>query len=240
LRVFLFIAIIFGALGLAQHAFAQSQAGGREFCNPDKPTTINVIPSTKDVTYDYSLDLAGLQHIHSDTVNPFGFHQRTQTRGLMRGAIQIPGPEISFRIEPVDPRGEYICVFFDEITIELKIEPEIVIAKEVAADPCMHKVTREHELEHVMIDRRLVNKYARVMGEKVNEALKQRGYGGGPFKHAEKDQVFQSMGDVVFKILNHEQKKMFLERNEQQQALDSLDEYKRISAACPGFQSDGP
>ncbi len=232
MKVLLFIAIIFG--GMSVFISAHAQKGGQP-CTSPTPTKINVIPQTKEVEYDYSLNLAQLQREQSDTVNPFGFRQKTQTRGLMRGTIRLENPDIKFGLRNVGAKGEHVCAWFEKVDIKLMINPVIVIAKEVAADSCMHKVVKTHELEHVNIDRQIVNKYSRIMGNEVNKALKQRGYAGGPVLAGKELELVNSMGEIVSGILAHQQKKMNRERVERQQALDSLDEYESISRQCPEF-----
>lgn len=229
MRILLFIAVIFGCLSVAVHAYAQNSSS---VCQPPKATKINVKPETHPVKYDYTKTLAQLQRVQSDTINPYGFHQTTQIRGLMQGSIQVRNPDVKFGYRQIDIAGN-TCVWFDTITIGIVIDPTIIIAKEVAADPCTLKAVRGHELQHVKIDRQIVNKYARSMGEKVHKALESRGYAAGPVPAAQVQDMVNKMGEIIFKIVGHEQKKMVLERDERQQAFDSLDEYENVANSCP-------
>ena len=127
-----------------------------------------------------------------------------------------------------------MCIWYDKIDLKIEISPEIVIAKEVAEDPCRYKVTKEHELKHVMVDRKIVNKYAKTMGQKLFDGLKSRGFMVGPVKAERAQAVAQRMQETVGQLIEWEYKKMEIERAEKQQAVDSLEEYERVGNACKG------
>lgn len=237
MRVLLFIAIFFGALSLAVGLTGRAQAA--TMCQPPKASKINIKPETLDVRYNYSKSLEELQKFESGSINPYGFHQKSQVRGLMRGGIKVHDPDIKFGLRNVkDPRskGEYVCAWYDSITLKITIDPEIMIAKEVAADKCMHNAVRVHELKHIKVDRQIVNNFSRAVGNKINEALKSRNYAGGPVPAGQEQELVNAMGEIIFKIIIHERKKMNLERAERQQAVDTLEEYEHITNQCPNFR----
>ena len=204
-------------------------------CQMPKRADISVIPSAADVVYDTSKTLKEIQKQHVDTINPYGFNQTTHTNGYMSGLITMqPRVKLDYaRAGNLDAA----CIWYDSVALDIRIEPEIVIAKEVAADRCMYKAVKEHELKHVMVDRKIVNKYAQSMGRKIFDGLKQRGFIVGPIPSENAAAVADRMRETVAQLVEIEYKKMEIERTEAQQAVDSLEEYQRVSAECPNYKS---
>lgn len=203
-------------------------------CPKQEPTKINVIPQTKEVEYDYSQSLREIQKYTTDTVDPYGFHGTTVTQGFMRGSIELH-QRVKFGQASI-PRYDAACVWYDEITIELKIDPTIVIASELYKDRCMRKAIIGHELKHVRVDREVVNKYAKTMGKKLYNALKSRGFTAGPVRIDRMQEIADKMARVVKQVLELEYKKMGIEREERQRAVDTLEEYQSVDDKCPAFQ----
>jgi hypothetical protein len=208
-------------------------ASPQNLCTMPKPTDIEIVPSSKSVHYDYSKGLDDLQGLKMDTISPHNFNGISVTQGFMNGSIQlVPKVELSYQTY----KGfDAACVWYDKITITLQLDPTIVIAREVQADPCMNTAVTAHEKKHVKVDRQIVNKYSQIMGEEIYAALEDRGFIAGPVKTASLDALVERMQKVVFQIVEHQYKKMDLERIELQQKVDSREEYQRISDQCPDF-----
>ncbi len=203
-------------------------------CPDHAPTKINVIPHTAKVKYDYSQSLEQIQAYQTDTVDPYSFHGKTITQGFMKGQIELRHKMTLGKSE--NQRHGYGCLWYDTIDIELNIDPEIVIAKELYRDKCMRDSIIEHELKHVRVDREVVNKYANSIGQRVFTALKSRGFSVGPFEIWRMEEVQGKMERVINQILELEYKKLGIERQERQRAVDSLEEYESVDDKCPGFE----
>ena len=184
--------------------------------------------------YDYKQSLKQIQKYSTDTVDPYGFHGQTITQGFMKGTIQLK-QDIKYGTL-TNSRFSTACVWYKEINVELFIDPTIVIAKELYRDPCMRKAILGHEMKHVRVDREIVNKYAKIMGKKVYEAIKSRGFMVGPIRMDRAQEVANKMGRVVFQILELEYKKLGIDRTEAQRAVDSIEEYESVDDKCPAFQ----
>ncbi len=208
-------------------------AGNTITCPAHAPTKIDVIPSTAKVKYDHSQTLQQIQAYQTDTVDPYAFQGKTITQGFMRGQIELRHKMTFGHV--TDDRFGYGCIWYDTILVELKIDPEIVIAKELYNDSCMRKSIIKHELKHVRVDREIVNKYAKLIGKRLYEALKSRGFSVGPIQKSRIDEVRAKMQRVVNQILELEYKKLGIERKERQRGVDSLDEYHSVDAECPSF-----
>ncbi len=209
-------------------------AGNTISCPKAPPTKINIIPHTKEVKYDYSQTLKEIQQYETDTVDPYSFHGTTITQGFMKGKI---GMDHSVQLgQLVNKTKGYSCLWYKDITVNIKIDPTIVIAKELYKDRCMRNAILDHELKHVRVDRKIVNKYAKLIGNKLTNELKARGFSAGPINNKHVSEVSSKMQRIVGQILELEYQKLGIERQEMQRAVDNLEEYKNVDNKCPNFK----
>ena len=211
-------------------------AGYKPECPAREPTKVNIVPRTENVKYDTSQTLKKLQAYSMDTVDPYGFHGTTVTQGFMKGRIGL-NHRIQFG-QAGNKKLGYGCLWYQEITVEINIDPTIVIAKELYNDKCMRDAIINHELKHVKIDRIMVNKYAKSMGNKLMSALNSRGFSAGPFYLERMDEVKAKMKRVVDQVLELEYQKLSIERKERQREVDSLEEYESVDDLCPKFEEE--
>ncbi len=209
-------------------------AGNAISCPRHPPTRINVVPQTEKVKYDYKQSLKQIQTYSIDTVDPYAYHGKTVTQGFMRGGVSLEH-KMEFG-QDFDVRRGYACIWYKNITVTLKVEPTIVIAKELYKDRCMRQAILNHEMKHVRVDREVINKYAKSIGRKLTKELKSRGFSAGPMHVKDAQGVSEKMQRVVGQILDLEYQKLDIERQERQRGVDSLGEYQRVDDKCPAFE----
>ena len=209
-------------------------AGYKPECPAHEPTKINITPISEKVKYDTSQSLKQLQQYDTDTIDPYSFHGHSITQAFMKGAVGM-GYKINFSTWTM-PKAQVSCMWYKEINVEIKVDPTIVVAKEIYNDPCMRKAVIGHELKHVKVDREVVNKYANSIGKKLMKELNSRGFTAGPFYTERTEDVRAKMLRVVGQIVDLEEEKMNLERRERQIAVDSVEEYESVDDKCPGFE----
>ena len=96
----------------------------------------------------------------------------------------------------------------------------------------MFNAIMEHEQKHVMVDREIVNKYAKLMGQAIRDDITtHRIY--GPVPISQQQSLNQQLNTRMETLLNHFTNQMSTERRKRQQAVDSLNEYERINHLCP-------
>lgn len=213
---------------------ASASPSPADLCGTQPPAQINVVPRTANVSYDFDSSLKQIQNADVDTVDPYAFHGTTVTQGYMKGSIE---PKYSIWLKKITiPKYKAVCVWYDKIEVELNIDPTIVVAKELSRNTCMRNAIIEHELKHVKVDREVVNKYARLMGGKLLDELRSRGFMVGPIPEDRFEEVSAKMKNVVGQILELEFQKMSIERQENQRAVDNLEEYASVNAKCPEFE----
>ena len=209
-------------------------ASGPSVCPVPPPSKLNVIPSTAELKFDTTQTLAELQNYSMDTVDPYGFHGMSVTQAFMKGSIQ---PRWEVKIGHLFSKDyNAYCLWYEEITVNIDIDPTIVIARELYADSCMRKAIIGHESKHVKVDRVIVNEYAKTIGKKLYDELSARGFSAGPIPMESGELTVKRMQRVVQQILDHEFKKMELDRMDRQRAVDTLEEYKSVDAKCPLFE----
>ena len=206
-----------------------------KICQIPQPAEISVVPKAQQLVIDTSRTSAEIQGQKIDTINPYGYNSVTHTNGFMEGRIGMRS-EVKLDYKQAPTKKRAYCVWYESVTIELEIDPKIVIAKEVAQDRCMYNAVLEHEMKHINVDRKIVNKYAKTIGQKVFQGLKQRGFIAGPIGPEYAQSVIDRMKSTVNQLIELENKKMEIERSEAQQAVDSLEEYEYVQSKCPNYK----
>jgi hypothetical protein len=236
LRLILGIVVLASGPALAGNAKPQPQGQAqtqKNLCPFVKTTEITVLPRTAQVQIDASKTLAQMQNQKMDTINPYGFSGMSSTQAYMGATVGI-GKDADIDIDyNFDKRLGAYCMWYNRIYIPIDISPTIYIAKELHADPCLRKVTIEHEMKHVDVDRRMVNKYAKIIGQKIYNGLKERGFRAQPVPPEGGQHMMNRMSELITQIVEMEHNKMQIERLEAQREVDNLQEYERVSALCP-------
>lgn len=210
---------------------ASSNAG---LCSMPKPTQINVIPSSQKIRFVTNQSLAQMQSVKTDTINPHSFNGVSVTQGYAKGSIKTK-TEVKLDYKTYPQQG-VACIWYDRVDIKFDIDPHVYIAREVHRDPCMGKAVMDHEMKHVQVDRAVVNKYSTIFGQKIYDALKERGFLAGPVPADEAQAVAKRMQQTVMQVVDVEHKRLELERMDMQALVDTAEEYERVANLCPDFK----
>lgn len=199
------------------------------WCKPNKPPTINVKTSTDNISYDFSLSEKQLNKFSISTVSPYGDNIITDVGGLMKGGIETT-QQMSFGTI-TNPNINQMCVWHDKIELTLHIRPTIFVANDFPKGTCMHNSILEHEHKHVIVDREIVNKYAALIGQAMqNDVAKYTVF--GPFPSSQSQIQINQIKARLQNILKTYTTQMSTERRKRQQAVDSLAEYERVNKSC--------
>jgi len=205
-------------------------------CKPHKAPQINVLPSKSNVTYDFSKSQAELNTFDIDTISPYGPDYTTHVGGLMLGEMQVKH-RIGFMHEKYNglDRG---CLYFDTVEVKIHIDPTIYVARDFPEGTCKHRAILEHEKEHVQIDRIVINKYARSIGQAIEEEINRitKTAYSGPYRLNDMARAQKHYEEALNQVIRRETDKMNEERRAKQQELDNLDEYERVARACPNLR----
>ncbi len=210
-------------------AYATQTNAASSWCRPNTAPRITVIPSTENITYNYTLSEKQLNGFSIDTKNPYAGNIISDVGGLMKGGIQTE-QKMSFGTMTNQKTNE-ICYWYNTVDVKIHISPTIYIANKFPRGSCMFNAILEHEKKHVVVDREIVNKYAIIIGKTLkDEIAAARIY--GPVSKSKESLLGDKMRGRMKEILDNTTKQMSAERQKRQQAVDSLQEYERVNRSC--------
>ena len=201
-----------------------------EITCPAKPAgKVNIIWGSEPIQYDFSKSQSQMDRIDNDTVNPYDRDTKTHVGGLMQGGIAIKS---QVQVATLTyPRSKQICQWLDKMDVNININPKILIASDHKKGSCRHNAILNHEMKHIFVDREIVRKYVPLIKRELEQAAIKVGIVGP--KDARNAKLFQDkITDYMDGRLKIITTKMYSERSQNQQGIDSLVEYNRVSAEC--------
>lgn len=220
----------FAIFTLMLWGICSSEARAADWCAPQKAPSINVRTSTDNITYDFRYSEKQLNKFGVTTISPYASNVITDVGGLMKGGIETQ-QKMSFGTL-TNPRTNQICIWHDTIDVLIHIKPTIYIANEFPQGSCMHNSIMQHEHKHITVDREIVNKYAALIGQALqNDVSQYRVF--GPVPQSNQEATLSMVKTRMQGILKHYTDMMSAERKARQQAVDNINEYERVNKSCP-------
>lgn len=228
------LSVAFLALG-AHAAYAQDselappEAGG-SICPSDPiDTLIHVKMETPEPIINHTKSRYDLRDFDVSTKSPYGDKNFTHVNGLMRGPVELT-TKMTIAWQSDASRQEN-CFWYRTITLTLKLQPTIYVAKEIPKGTCYFNAIIQHEMKHVEVDRGLIRDYQNIIYDTIENYV----HSAGPLDHS-------PMGDEkaaqkkLTKDLEREVQdihvRMREDRIERQAAIDTLGEYNRVADEC--------
>ena len=199
------------------------------WCAAAKAPVIRVGLMAPQPKSDFSKSIAQLEKFHIDTKNPYGAQVDTHVGGLTAGTIKV---EQKMTIGGTR-RGEESCLWVEQVNVVIRLDQKVYIAKDFKPGTCLHQAVWVHEHKHVKVDREIINKY-RPLYQKAVENLTHARPVFGPIEMAREKVGQTRMMDDLSAALGRVTNAMEKEREARQQAVDSREEYDRVSASCKG------
>ncbi len=199
-------------------------------CNGKAPPKIIVNIKNRKIKYDTSKTSQQLGSFKIDTVSPYGADVNTKVSGLTSGKI---GVELQASVSYQTYKNGDICMWYNEVFINLRVDSLVYIAKEHKNNRCRYNKTLKHELKHVSVDRRTAKEYAPKIRQAVKKALKNK----NTIKIRSKyniEKAKKSMISYINKSIEPLIKSMSSKRRHRQQVIDSKREYDLLSKQCGG------
>jgi hypothetical protein len=167
-------------------------------------------------------DSQGIAALTAKSGNALATHR---TFGLTTAVF---GQNTDIRLNVVDDRGDSRACGTPRVRIELSMQPVIVyLASELAAQPCQHDVTLSHEMKHVEVFREALQLAARDLARDFPAAI------GVQLRSATNpDELQQRFVVAVRNYLGQFMRDRERMLDESQAAVDSPEEYARVSTAC--------
>lgn len=198
-------------------------------CPAKEAGKVNIIWSSDAVKYDFSHSQAQLDRMEIDTENPYDRSVKTHVGGLMSGGINVRS---SIQVATLTyPRSRVVCQWIDKIDVTVAIDPTIYIAREHEKGSCKHRTILDHEMKHVYVDREIVKQYAPVIKDYLEQSILKVGI-VGPKPERRAKEFHKKIVDYMDARLEDVTDRLYADRRDRQQAVDSLEEYKRVSELC--------
>ena len=96
----------------------------------------------------------------------------------------------------------------------------------------MHSAVLTHEMKHVNEDQYVVNKYINEIGKALSRAVEVKGSSYGPYKYDRMVEIQEEVQEVLHDEVRYMNTVLNKERQQRQQAIDSLEEYESIGIKC--------
>lgn len=199
---------------------------------PNPPETIiTVRPVSERPKVNNKKSKYELEDFDISTVSPYSHNHLTQVNGLMRGKAEIEtNVSVSWRTNQSTGKG---CFWYQEIDVAIKLAPTIYVASEIEPQSCMYDQVLKHEFEHVNIDRKLSNKYAKIFEQNLYNFVRQN-VKQTPQPAYQSTQIKDEMVDALDREITRLNDQMQKERLTRQAQIDTLHEYEKVSKACQG------
>ena len=219
----------FGLNSLAVGTIIALTSSLPSWCVPESAPEINVIPTTEDVQYDFeknSGQLGQFDIAHS----PYEPGTPTIVKGLHSGKIQF---RTEFQVAwKQNQRNGRMCMFYKQVNVHFHVDPTIYITNDHLPGSCQHDAIHEHEMKHLMTDREVINDYSLWIGEAIHNDFVRNGYIWGPIYENQKDSTMDEMKTSLNDVVRPLIQEMTADRRERQAAIDTIEEYERVAAAC--------
>lgn len=203
-------------------------AGSTIQCTVPQPPKISVNPVSAPIAYEFSLSAEELGRFKVDTVSPYAPGTDLTTGGLRHDRPKIE-TAVKWGVRSF-PGREAACLWYNDITVNINLNPKIYIARDHTSPACRNAIL-EHEKKHVAVDRQVINRFSRNIGQAIKSAVDQAG-AMGPYKLSEVEKAQQRLVKHIEAAIDTQTFLMQEEMRRHQAAVDSLEEYERVGKIC--------
>jgi hypothetical protein len=221
-------------LGIFMPAQAYSREQVDPACKPatTAPNLIITIAQTP-LTLDHSQSRDMLKQIGSDLKSPYPDHYKSHVNGLMRSKIDVKSNvQLSWQKYT---NFDVNCFNYTEIRITATLQPNMYVAKEIPSNTCLYNEVVRHENKHYEVDKGILSAYQSTLQFQLNQLL--RKYPAiGPYKSHQIEEAKAWMHKQIELIIQSTHDQLQSLRMKQQASIDTIQEYNRVAAACPGDQ----
>ncbi len=142
-----------------------------------------------------------------------------------------PVIEIRLPVALVQTEGGLACAVANALDVRLGYKDVVVyVAREIPQHTCGFDEVFRHEMKHVEANRAVLDAYLPLVSERLREHLKFNGV----IRQENPDYAVAVLQDKLREIVERTMQEMDRENAVRQAAIDSRDEYMRISQACGG------
>lgn len=223
------ILVYAGLIFAAAPAYALESNGCEDYREPN----INIKQLIVAPRYNDTFALADIRALANQGGTNITSTSHDTPVGLTAASLKLDTRyEVNLTISPED---RTVCAQITDMNLSFGFDDTTVfIASEIPNGSCSYHTVLQHELQHVKTDRLLVDVTMPVLPTYLRTALRQIGVVRASSPQAAElhlknavSEYMQGMGANLSQV-----------RRDQQAAIDTEDEYNRISTSCDGALSD--
>ena len=199
-------------------------------CIPKIIPKINVITNKSNVQYDFTKTKNEMSRFDIGTLSPYSPHHTVHVEGVM--SANIRSEQLSDFVRETYDYADMGCLHIKKIDIKVDVDSTIYVARELPEGSCKHHEIVKHEKKHLFEDQLVINKYSKLVEDDLNAFVNETKGSFGPYKISDLSKVENDLRQQVADLVTKRHDEMNLERQERQQAIDTIEEYDEISASC--------
>lgn len=192
---------------------------------------VQVVHRREEIKQDYTI--RQLQYLPIDTAVDTG-HATTHVSGIMAGDVRV-STNVGFNTRRWPMSGE-ACLSIEDVTVEIEVVPVIQIARDYRPGSCEYAAVLDHERRHVRVDRMVAEAFVPRYRSAIASAAASVGV-IGPDRTAADQRTIDRAGRIVHAVIDQVSASLFALREQQQQAVDTEAEYRRVTALCQNWVS---
>ncbi len=205
--------------------FFSVSAQASSWCKMSKKANIRISPEMSKIRYDYSKSFLELSNVQLASQNPYGSKAITHTFGIANGQFNIEHL-VKFQIL-TNPNTNESCLWYDTVTVKMKMKPVIMIANEYRKGGCHFREVMTHEMQHIAVDKQVTNQYAQKLGQDLLREVNRKAI-YGPFPTAQKNKIQQQIQKRLNQIVKANNTAMMSARSQRQSVIDSKSNYDAV------------
>jgi hypothetical protein len=157
-----------------------------------------------------------------------------ETTGITAATISV---DSEIRTKSSGPEKGPVCISPSVVSIKLSTAPTVYV--DASHGTCRQTVAMEHEMQHVAIDRNLIDRYVPIFRSRIAAMADAIGSVSAD-SYDTSSMVRERIEEKINAMLSVTYDAMSAERFLAQREHDSLEEYRRVSVACPAISVNAP
>ena len=191
---------------------------------------VEVAAHQADPTFSYNASSQDLTRRGSDAYTPPGAEGPSWHKGGLTEARTAFQQKMNYTVEKF-PNG-LTCIYVDKIVLQVTSTPTVWVANDFPQGSCMYNAVREHEMKHVHAEQSVLTTHIGRLKTALENVSRYRTV-FGPGSEADVRARYDAYQQQVNTVVNDEFTVYRYDEGKAQQAIDTLQEYQRISHLCP-------
>ncbi|MEZ0224540.1 MAG: hypothetical protein ACAH83_08305, partial [Alphaproteobacteria bacterium] len=149
---------------------------------------------------------------------------------VVRGTALKEAVDVGFQVHDV-PAGK-ACLSVKKVNYTITYNPALYIASDIVGSGCKYDVTLAHLKRHVDLDVQIINDGLPVMRQALEDYVSSLG-AQGPYAAGEIESMKVLLMRQIIDGIAPQWKKLSFARQSKQTTIDTAEDHKRDTAACP-------